>query len=47
MGRETTERVALRPETKSLLENKKPDGVDYDFYIRHAVKHAPPVGDEQ
>ena len=46
MARETTERVALRPKTKSLLEDKTPDGVDFDFYIRHAIKHAPPVGEQ-
>lgn len=46
MGRNTTERVALTPETKKLIDEKKPDGVEYDPYLRHAVNHAPPVFEE-
>ena len=45
MGRNTTKRVALTPETKRLLDEQKPDGVSHDFYIRHALKHAPPLGE--
>lgn len=29
-----TERVALRPETKRLLDERKPEGVTYDHWIR-------------
>lgn len=47
MGRKTTERVALTPETKSLIEDKKPEGLDFDPFIRHAVNHAPPIMEGQ
>lgn len=45
MGRTTTERVALTPETKALLDERKPDGVTADFYVKHAIKHAPPLSE--
>jgi hypothetical protein len=35
MGRNTTERIALTPETKDLLDEQKPVGVTYDHWIRN------------
>jgi hypothetical protein len=43
MGRETTKRVGRTPDTKRLLDEKKPDGVSHDYYIKHAVRNAPPL----
>lgn len=45
MGRNTTKRAALTPETKALLDEKKPEGVTTDFYLKHAIKHAPPLSE--
>lgn len=45
MGRNTTKRIALTPETKRLVDEAKPDGVNHDFFIKHAVRHAPPIGE--
>ena len=34
MGRNTTKRVALTPETKKMLDEQKPDGWTYDYWVR-------------
>lgn len=39
-------RPPISTETKNLLDEKKPDGVSYDVFIKHAVRHAPPLGIE-
>lgn len=38
-------RPPISEDTKRLLDEKKPDGVSYDFFIRHAVLNAPPIGE--
>lgn len=38
-------RPPVSEETKALIDERKPDGVSYDFYLRHAVRHAPPIDD--
>lgn len=34
-------RPPISEETKALLDEKKPDGVSYDFYLRVLLKRAP------
>lgn len=41
MPAKATERVALRPDTKSLLDERKPDGVTYDHFIKTLLTDAP------
>lgn len=43
MARNATEELYVSPETKQLVLEQKPDGLTQDAYVRHAVKHAPPV----
>lgn len=38
MGRKTTERIALTPETKELVDEYKPDGVTYDHFQRQLLE---------
>lgn len=34
MASKATKRIALTPETKRLLDERKPDGVTHDHYVR-------------
>jgi len=34
MGREATKTLPVKPETKKLVDEQKPDGVTYDYWIR-------------
>jgi len=43
MGRNTTKTVALTPETKNLIDDRKPEGVTYDYFVRHAVQTMDPL----
>lgn len=43
MPRQATERVPIRPETKQLLDERKPDGVTYDRYLRRLMGVDPPI----
>lgn len=31
---EATARMSLKPETLELIKERKPDGMDYDLYVR-------------
>jgi hypothetical protein len=37
MARETTKRIALRPDTKQLLDDLKPGGVTHDHFQRELI----------
>jgi squalene cyclase len=34
MGREATKTLPVKPETKNLVDEQKPDGVTYDYWVR-------------
>jgi len=36
-------RPPVTPETKELIDERKPDGVSYDFFLRHAVQTMDPI----
>jgi hypothetical protein len=36
-------RPPVTEETKQLIDERKPSGVSYDFFLKHAVQHAPPL----
>lgn len=38
MGRKATAEICLRPETKQLVKERKPDGVTYDHYVRQLLE---------
>lgn len=38
-------RPPISEETKEILDKRKPDGISYDYYIRHAVLNAPPLAE--
>lgn len=37
MPAKATERIALRPNTKDILDDRKPEGVTYDHYVRELL----------
>lgn len=37
MARQATERVPVKPDTKELLDERKPDGWTYDDYLRRLM----------
>lgn len=34
MARQATATLPLKPETKQLIDERKPDGVTYDYWLR-------------
>lgn len=34
MPREVTARIPCKPETKRLIDERKPDGVTFDYWLR-------------
>lgn len=34
MGREVTDQIPVKPDTKELVKERKADGVTYDHYLR-------------
>lgn len=45
MAREVTEQIPIRPETKQLIQERKPDDVSYDYYIRRLMGVEQPIGE--
>jgi hypothetical protein len=37
MGRKATATIPLKPETKQLVDEEKPEGVTYDYWIREQL----------
>lgn len=37
------QRPPISPETKDLLDDVKPDGVSYDYVIKHAIRTMDPL----
>jgi len=37
MGETATERLPVTPSTKNLVDERKPDGVTYDYWIREQL----------
>lgn len=33
-----TDRLPVKPETRELIKEQKPDGVTYDYYIRRLME---------
>jgi hypothetical protein len=38
MARQTTKRIAVTPETKQLVDDTKPDRVEYDYFVRELLE---------
>ena len=37
MAREATETIPLKPETKELIRERKPDGWTYDYWLQRQL----------
>lgn len=37
MGRKATKTIPLKPDTKQLVKERKPDGVTYDRWVRREL----------
>jgi hypothetical protein len=37
MGRKATKTLPVRPETKQLVDERKPEGVTYDHWVRQLL----------
>jgi len=37
MGRKATKNLPIRPETKRLVDEQKPEGITYDHWIRQQL----------
>jgi len=37
MARQATETLPLKPETKQLVDEDKPDGWTYDYWVRYQL----------
>lgn len=38
MGREATDMIPVKPETKNLVDELKDDGVTYDYFQRELIE---------
>lgn len=37
MARQVTDQIPIKPETKDVIRERKPDGVTYDHYVRQLM----------